>query len=254
MKNKELKPFRFKQFEVSHARSAHKVGVDGVLLGMWVSLPPTSGRHTLHILDAGCGSGVISLMLAQRMAAVADHINWTIVGAEIDVPSAEEAEENFSRSPWHPNLKVLTADFQTIADEDKWDLIVSNPPYFDSGVTEPDTPRMLARHQGDLSPEVLIRQSAVSLHDRGMLAMIIPADQVKALEEVAASCHLALTRITEVKGHKNAPVKRALLEFTKSIDGDIFTSPPTDTLILEIKPGEPTEEYRKLGSPFYLYF
>ena len=113
--------FRFKQFVISHEKSAMKVGTDGVLLGSWVSC-----KRANTILDVGCGSGLITLMLAQR------NFKSNIKGVELDTLASEEARLNISNTVWQNRISIENISFQNFITETKFDLIVSNPPFFTS--------------------------------------------------------------------------------------------------------------------------
>lgn len=234
--------FRFKRFAVRHRRSAMKVGVDGVLLGTWADVSG-AGR----ILDAGCGCGVIALMCSQRNPQAA------VNGIDTDRDSVEEARENAADLPWEADVTFLQCDIAEYEAE-PFDLIVSNPPFFSSGISDPDTPRLLARQDGALSPLSLPGHAARLLLPGGRLAMIFPYERLEEVEEVAAKAGLAPIRITTVRGHSSAPVKRVLTEFMKPAEDDPVPPCLCHELTLETSPGVPTEEYRRLGHPFYLYF
>ena len=141
------KVFRFKQFGVRHEKSAMKVGTDGVLLGAW-----TNAENAKKVLDIGTGTGLIALMIAQRSKAL-------ITGIEIDEDAAEEAYENFVSSPWGDRLRVENSDFAVFSNicNEKYDVIVSNPPYFVDSLECPDEKRGKARHTSSLSFENLIK-------------------------------------------------------------------------------------------------
>lgn len=215
-----------------------KIGVDAVLLGAWADV---SGSR--RILDAGTGCGVIAMMCAQRNA------DALVEAIDIDAASVEEANANFSLSPWPERLKARLEDFSAISRCD-YDLIVSNPPYFNSGITDPDTPRLVARHQGTLSPAELIKRGSLHLAQSGRLAMIVPADQHRELVDVARRAGLFTRRSCLVRGHAGAPAKRILLEFSRLP----VAAPEERELILETAPNVPTEEYRTLCKDFYLKF
>lgn len=240
MAKKIIGPFRFKRFDVRHVRSAHKVGVDGVLVALWTPLPSSMEPR---ILDVGCGSGVISLILAQRLSEIRN--DFRIEAIDIDTPSVEEARENFMSSPWRDKLAADKISFAELPAYSGFDLVVSNPPYFDSGLTNPETRRERARHQGSLSPESLIERAKELLTPNGRLTMIVPAERVEDLKNTG----LHLCAVTWVKGHPDAPTKRALLEFARTPEQ--FKE---SALVLETAPGVPTDEYRDLGKDFYLYF
>lgn len=232
--------FRFKQFECSHCESSMKIGVDAVLIGAWTNV---DGVH--NILDVGCGCGVISLICAQR----APKANITAI--DIDVPSVRESAYNFEHSPWSERLDAECADFNEI-ELKNFDLIISNPPYFDSGVTRPSSARLTARHQDALSPARILRRTPELLSDNGSVAMIVPADQLAGVVEYAETSNLVLMRSCMVRGHDKAPVKRALIQFAKK--GCFARLSENSTLTLEITPGVPTGQYRSLCKELYLKF
>lgn len=238
---KVLQPFRFKQFSVCHQQSAMKIGVDGVLIGCWAEVDDAR-----RILDVGTGCGLIALMMAQRRP------DAVINAIEVDIPSAEEARQNFSDSPWSERIRVIQGSFPECLDcsGDKFDLIISNPPFFNSGVTEVNTPRERARHQGELSPASLLADSRPILNPGGSLAMVIPSEYSAEIEDIAESLGYSLTRKCLVRGHAFAPFKRVLLQW-KLASGLSYCE---EQLTLEISPGEPTEEYRTLCHDFYLKF
>lgn len=272
---KERKPFRFKRFEVEHCRSSIKVGVDGVLIGAWAEYQlPTPER--MKILDVGCGCGVIALMLAQRFPKA------IIEGIDIDPASVEEASLNAEKSPWSERVAFKEADFLEMKSEGEYDLIVSNPPFFDSGVNDTSSSRMTARHQKSLPLKSLLEKSSKLLMNRGVLAIIVPSEFEEELKEDAIECGLTTERICRVRGHERAPWKRVMLQFRKNPAGSesieesksgtesgvgtrFFASASslrpqrennieTETLTLETEPGNPTAEYKELCHEFYLKF
>ncbi|MDE6006378.1 MAG: methyltransferase [Muribaculaceae bacterium] len=247
--------FRFKQFECSHSKSSMKIGVDAVLIGAWAGI---KGVRT--ILDVGTGCGIIALMCAQRNA------DAQIEAIDIDADSIAEAIENFNASPWRERLNARVVDFNSYAHQ-KFDLIISNPPYFKSGIDAPLSPRLKARHEDTLSPAVLLTKGAELLTDAGRIAMVLPADRLEAASSAARSAGLSVMRLCKVKGHMDAPVKRVLVEFArvKKPNGTVDhkeTSCPEETLapvdpeflILEESPGVPTSAHRTLCADFYLYY
>ena len=244
--SKSISQFRFKQFSVSHHRSSMKVGVDGVLIGCWADV---AGARS--ILDVGTGCGLIALIMAQRVAdAMIDAI-------DIDGPSIEEATENAECSPWPDRVRMARCGFSeasaNLKKKGNYDLIISNPPYFDSGVSEINTAREKARHQGELSPSVLLSGSLELLKPGGSLAMVVPSEFASSLEEEARMLGYSLTRKCLVRGHENAPYKRALLQW-KTYEGGAVAAPDEEWLTLETAPGIPTEDYRSLCRDFYLKF
>lgn len=232
--------FHFKRFSVAHSRSSMKVGVDGVLLGAWADCQGD------YLLDVGTGCGVIALMLAQRNPAA------RILAIDVDSPSVEEAAENFLHSHWAERLESRLAPFSGIAcsDELRFDRIVSNPPYFDSGVKDFTTARNIARHQGELSPSILVRYAGGILKSSGKLAMVVPSEFCDSLVEQGNNVGLPVSRLCFVKGNPRKPPKRVMMEFSKSFVGET----ESDTLTMFDNFNDPTEEYLALCHDFYLKF
>lgn len=248
--------FRFKKFNMSHGLSSMRIGVDAVLLGAWCDV-----RDVGSVLDVGTGCGVIALMIAQRLPY------GEIEGIDIDLPSVEEASKNFNSSPWKNRCHVSHTDFLTYVKTYKdyrtekykngIDLIISNPPYFDSGVTTYTNSRILARHQcADLSPLLLLREGVRVLSHKGRIAIIVPTDVGKSLEDKAESYGLTMIRRCYVRGHEKAPYKRVLMEFGQYENYQNEEMPHSNTtfLTLEERAGVPTEDYKKLCKEFYLKF
>lgn len=263
--------FQFKQFFVRHDRCAMKVGTDGVLLGCWSGYDAAAAGsptiplryHYARCLDIGTGSGLIALMLAQRFPdALIDAI-------DIDKAAVEQAAENFAASPWSDRLHAFHARLQEWQShsvpslegrvrEGFYSLIVSNPPYFQNSLKNPDKGRQTARHTDTLSFSELIHHSTRLLSENGILALILPAEAESEVCELAQAEGLSLTRITRVYSKESKPARRVLLAFekSKSRNTDISTSrntaPVEDTLVLEDEKGGRSAAYRELTKDFYL--
>lgn len=232
--------FRFKNFSCKHGTSSMRIGVDAVLLGAWADVSASSS-----ILDVGCGCGVIALMCAQR------NPKSSILAIDIDSESVAEANCNFRNSPWSNGIKAILKDFNNLSLKNI-DLIISNPPFFDSGVSAPDSPRLKARHQSELSPVVILQRGREMLAGTGRISMIIPSEQLEELESNARDLGLLLLRTQFVRGHDKAPIKRALVEFGKYAAK--FETARLPVLTLESAPGVPTPQYVELCKDFYLKF
>ena len=230
--------FRFKQFTIQHQRSSMKVGTDAVLLGAWCEL---DGAR--RVLDVGTGCGVIALMVAQRTTE-ADI--WAI---DIDSASVDEARENFLHSPWSDRLQVRQEDFNNLADADGFDLIVTNPPYYNENVLPPDAVRSAARHTHALSFDQLMRGAARLLKSDGSIALITPVEARDAVTSAATFAGLNLSRLTTVHSSEGKPPKRLLWQWCKQ-----RCTIQRDTLTLYQKGGNPTPQYVELCQDFYLHF
>lgn len=235
---KIYKPFRFKKFEVAHSRSALKVGIDGTLLGAWCSVPENG-----EILDIGTGCGLIALMCAQRSNTS------NVTGVEIDTDSAMECDENFKNSPWASRIKVVYDDFTKMESDVKYDLIVSNPPYFEQTPYQITMSRNIARHQCMLTLENLISKATTLLADRGIISIIIPYDREKEIINIALQNHLYPMRICRVKGKEDGRIKRSMIEFSR-----YQTVVNEEEIALETSDGTPTDKYITLCKDFYLKF
>ena len=227
--------FRFKQFTVFHDLCAMKVGVDGVLLGAWADC-----HNIKRALDVGTGSGLIALMLAQRSDA---HIH----AIDIDDNSCKQAEINFNNSPFNDRLSIEHIAFHNLSLFAKYDLIVSNPPYFVNSLKSPDKNRNLARHDECLPLEDLFKKSASLLSPYGKAAFILPFDQLETANKIAIENKLFLCRKSCVSSIKNHPPKRVLLEFSPIDQG--FTE---DSFYMGNTKQTYSNKYRILTENFYL--
>lgn len=237
-------PFRFKQFEVSHQRSAMKVGTDGVLLGAWVDV---SGVK--RALDIGAGSGLIALMVAQRQPdALVDAV-------EIDEQAAQEATHNMQASPWSHRLRcehTSIQDFvqQHTAHEGLYDLIVSNPPFFTGGVLSEVQARQDVRHTVKLPHSDLLDAVRRLLHPKGRFCVILPLLEGLRFQEIAAHYHLYTTRLAEVSPRPEQGTNRLLLQLEQQPSPD---TPVREAFaIYQTGRNEWTEAYRQLTREFYL--
>ncbi len=234
--------FKFKEFEVTHEKSAMKIGTDGVLLGAWVHAPAcgTAVENPKKILDIGTGTGLIALMLAQRFP------NAQLKGIEIDKNASEEAKHNVSESKFGKRISVVQTSLQDFVSDEKFDLILSNPPFFE--LTHKETSaRNKARQQSDLTFEELIFYAEKLLAKKGKLSIIIPFESVSYFTELASKFHLFPEKITHVKGNENAAFKRSLLLFSRD-----KSAVQTDELTIEISRNVYTEDYISLTKDFYL--
>ncbi|MDT7828402.1 methyltransferase [Pricia sp. S334] len=233
------KPFRFKQFTVRQDRCAMKVGTDGVLLGAWAALD----KDPASILDIGAGSGLLALMLAQRSAAE------TIDALEIEENAYEQCVENFEASPWADRLFCYHANFDEFVAEwdDRYDLIVCNPPFFSEDVSSGNAFRDAARQNITLPFEELLNGVSILLSKDGIFVTIIPYKEETDFLVHADSLGLYPQQITRVRGNPTAKIKRSLLQI-----GFERTEVDIDTLTIELDRHEYTPDYRALTEAFYL--
>ncbi len=197
------KPFYFKQFVIHQDRCAMKVGTDGVLLGAWAEL-----RDTQYILDIGTGTGVIALMLAQRMP------NALIDAIEIETNAAQQAAENVSLSAWATQINVYHLAVQEFETSRRYDLIVSNPPFFNNSLKSGIFHRDTARHTELLSYEDIIQKVLQLLASDGRFSLILPPKEGAFFIELAHQKGLYCNKICQVYHAAGKPIKRLLMEFS----------------------------------------
>jgi len=231
--------FTFKQFSVNQDRCAMKIGTDGVLLGAWTPLI----NNPYNVLDIGAGTGILSLMLAQRSNAE------QIDAIEIDEDAYEQCVENFEASPWGDKLFCFHAGLDEFVDEpeDEYDLIISNPPFYTDDYKSDNSSRDLARFEDALPFEELIEAAALLLSDNGIFSVIIPYKEEERFVSMCKELDLFPLKITRVKGTPTSEIKRSLLAFCR-----MEQTPLIDELVIEISRHNYTSEYIELTKEFYL--
>ncbi|QEE49092.1 methyltransferase [Flavobacterium alkalisoli] len=232
--------FQFKQFTIQQDKCAMKVGTDGVLLGAWTPVV----NNPFSILDIGAGTGLIALMLAQRSHAE------QIDAIEIDDDAYEQAVENFEESPWSDRLFCYHAGLDEFVEEmedEEYDIIVSNPPFYTENYSSGNEQRDKARFTESLPFKELIEAAAMLLSENGIFSVIIPFKEEEKFKAIAAEFGLYPAKITRVKGTPETEIKRSLLAFIRQ-----QTETVIDELTIETARHQYTSEYTALTKDFYL--
>ena len=259
--------FQFKQFLVNQENVSMRVNTDGVLLGAWATLP----SNATGILDVGTGTGVIALMTAQRLGFQQPHCQ--IVAIDVDNASCKQAQENFQQSKWSESLVAKHISLQDFNTEKLFDLIISNPPYFNNALKNPSEAKRTARHTDTLSYQDLTDAASKLLKPNGRLSVIIPFDEYPTMQSaIIATNKLRLSRLCKVFTLRQDPApKRLLLEFTKEqrnsrvnpnkefVTGGTAgtqTNPAVqeEALCIMENPSTFTSAYKSLTKDFYLKF
>lgn len=229
-----MKPFIFKQFEIQQSRDVFRVGTDGVLLGALAAV-----ESAFRVLEIGTGTGLISLMLAQRNPQA------DFLGLDISADAAALTALNFENAPFRERMKNIHQDFKTFETEEKFDLIVSNPPYFEESGSEKDK---IARQTVELNFMQLISKSAQVLSEDGILSVIIPVEAGEVFISIAGENKLFLNRKVNIKGIEGAKVKRLVLELSlaeKQLNESEF--------IIEKSPRIYSDQYLELTKEFHVF-
>jgi len=231
--------FTFKQFEVNQNGCAMKINTDGVLLGA-IAVQ----QHAGHILDIGTGTGVIAMMMAQRYA------DAEVDAVEIDPAAAAAADHNFAASPFADRMKAYSVSFEKFTAAVKYDLIISNPPYFVNDLKNPEKRKEIARHTHEDFFDMLIRRAASMLSKDGSLWMILPVKQAEDAAVNAILYKLYPARIIHIYSDQFKP------EFRQILCLDFKGSKPLaeDHVYIYASQGQYTDQYKKLLKDFFLAF
>lgn len=242
--------FKCKQFFVGHDQCAMKVGTDGLLLGAWASLPNVVSLKNIaansaaaSFLDIGSGSGIISLMLAQRAPLARVH------AIELDSAAAIQASANFSQSIFASRLQLLKGDILTYRPAERYGLIVSNPPFFEDALPGADPLRNQARHTASLPLSLLLAKAAELLAPAGSFALVLPETAADAFSKLAgAQGWFGIASCQVLSRADKAPIRR-LMQWQRQ---------PCKTrqqqLVIHNDTGDYSEQYRALLRDFYLKF
>lgn len=229
-----MKPFRFQNFEISQQADVFRVGTDGVLLGALSHLDGVK-----MVLEAGTGTGLISLMLAQRNPEL------HITALDINPEAVALANSNFKNSPYRDRLRALQADFKSFSSDSEFDLIISNPPYFEVNDSAKD---VFARQTIEMDAAVILHRGVGLLRDGGIISLIVPSGQSPSLEHIARQLGLHLIRRINIFGIAGGPVKRNVLEFSKK------EIPATEQeFVIEKGPRVYSEQYLEATRDFHVF-
>lgn len=229
-----MKPFHFKQFSIQQSETVFRVGTDGVLLGASATVDKAQ-----NILEVGTGTGLISLMLAQRNSTALIH------SIDIDENAVKIARQNLENAPFKSRLKVFLQDYKKFKSKEKYDLIVSNPPYFELNESPKD---VIARQQTELSFGHLISKTSELLSSTGLFSVIIPFESGIFFKEECLKFQLHLNTQIKIYGIKDSKPKRLILEFgfeKKEIVESDF--------IIEKSARKYSDEYLKLTEEFHQF-
>lgn len=228
--------FRFQQFTVFHDLCAMKVGTDGVLLGAWADV-----SNANKALDIGTGTGLVSLMMAQRNNSL------SIDAIDIDRGAIEQSQINVKQSSFSDRIKIEEVALQKFASNTKYDVIVSNPPYFNDSLKSLDDQRNLARHTDSLYAKDIINQSIKLLNDQGKVSLIYPYEYKETLINLASQYKMSISRMTSVLPTPTSTPKRILIELSR-LKSELIEN----ELVIETKRHIYSRDFQELVKDFYL--
>lgn len=229
-----MKPFRLKQFDILQSSDVFRVGTDAVLLGV---LSDVMGAK--QILEVGTGTGIISLMLAQR------NPDANILAIDINSEAVNISQTNFLNSPFSDRIKSQLQDFKQFETGEKFDLIISNPPYFEINSSDKD---ILARQRLELDFSDLIQKASQLLSDEGLFSVVIPIDSEKQFTQICLNNNLFLKRKVIIKGIETAEPKRVVLEYSFQQSGT-----KEENFVIEKSPRVYSDEYLELTKDFHIF-
>jgi tRNA1Val (adenine37-N6)-methyltransferase len=232
--------FQFQQFRVAQDRCAMKISTDAVLLGSLVQ-----SKAPKQILDIGTGTGVIALMLAQRFPEA------SLTALELDPEAASQAKENCEQSPFSERLTVLQGRFQDFSVEQRFDLLVSNPPFFPDHLPTSDPKRQQALHTDSLSFEELLHKASQLLAPSGSFWVILPPRQMQDFIQYATGHGLFPGTRVGIRDSAAKPIHREVVSFTFS---EPLANALPEELLLKNGDGSYSERYQQLISGFLLGF
>ena len=235
--------FQFKQFTVHQQHSAMKVTTDACLAGAWMAHQlQKEGETFLNVLDIGAGTGLLSLMVAQKVEANLDAV-------EIDSDAAQQARNNFSQSPWHQNLHLIEGDINTCELKKEYDCIISNPPFYEGELASPSAARNLAHHSQQLKLDALFKIIYERLRIDGSFYLLLPYKRKSEIERLLHQTHLHIHTLVDVAPTVTHAPFRILIK------GGKIEKPQKENQTFYIKDaaGQYTPEFVQLLKDYYLY-
>ena len=236
LKRNDTRPFHFKQFSLNHHQSTMKTGTDAILLGVW-----TDVSNAKEVLDIGSGSGIISLFVAARSKA-------KITAIEIDSASVIESANNFTSSGFANRMKVVQSDFNNYATEIKFDLIVSNPPFFTDDLHSPSQRKTNTRHTESLNFDQLCLGTYKLMQEKALFCVVLPYSQSEIFKNIAQTNGLYPNRELLIFPRRGAEPNRINIEFrkqqTKTLKKDFFVLREENNIF--------TDQYREWLNDYYL--
>lgn len=230
--------FRFKQFNIEQAGCAMKVTTDACIQGAWTPV----AENVKRILDIGTGTGLLALMLAQRSKEA------TIDAIELDTAAALQAQQNVRDAPWADRINIIETDANGYQSPNKYDLIVTNPPFFNNSLQGNNATRNNARHTNTLSYNQLLHIIDTNLDKNGKASVLLPCPETDLWIALLHEHNWHVLQCLQIKHTDSAAIKRMVLMIGRN-PADVTT---TETLVIKGADGAYTQHFSQLLSPYYL--
>jgi tRNA1Val (adenine37-N6)-methyltransferase len=230
--------FRFKQFKIAQEHCAMKVTTDACIQGAWTPVLPGVKR----VLDIGTGTGLLALMLAQRNPEIC------IDAIEADPQAATQAIQNVHQSPWPKRVNIIEADVRQYPFPYKYDLIISNPPFFTNNLLGPDAKKNAARHTLSLTSHDLLKSIALNLTENGYVSILLPWQEYTRWKELMQENKWKEINKLNITHKPHAPVKRVVSLWSREAICPLIEQ----TLIIKDNENNYTGDLKEIISPFYL--
>ncbi|MGB0835724.1 MAG: tRNA1(Val) (adenine(37)-N6)-methyltransferase [Psychrobium sp.] len=237
-----MSTFKLQQFAIEQSVNAMKVCTDSLIFG---ALTPVENAE--RVLDIGGGTGILSLMAAQRGAK---HITCV----ELMAASSQEASDNVSNSPWSARISVINSDINNFESDELFDVIISNPPFFDNHLKNDDSLRNTARHTDTLSYQQLLIKAKTLLSDDGLISLLLPVHTIDAISEICHTLQLVITKRCDLITMRGGVAKVTVLEIRNLADGICAQMPAVNTITVYNAHQQYSEQSARLLKNFLLRF
>ena len=235
--------FRFKKFTIQQSQTAMKVTTDSCLFGAFIA-QEMSGIKINHCLDIGTGTGLLSLMLAQKN-------NCQIKAIEIEEAAAKQATENFQHSPFHQNIQLIHSDVKKDHSTEIFDLIISNPPFYENELQAPDVKKNIAHHGTQLKLSELISIIQNQLTETGNFFLLLPFQRLEEAKSLIVENNLSIHKIVLLKSSSSHPAIRCIFYGTKNKQKQLIH---IEEIIIKNKENKYTTEFITYLKDYYLAF
>lgn len=238
--------FHFKQFTIQQSKAAMKVTTDGCLFGAWVAKQLCEQtQNAVQLLDIGTGTGLLSLMIAQKNPAC------TINAVEIDNNAYEQANANIVASPWQKNIRVFHADIKSFEPGKKYEIIFSNPPFYENELKTADEKKNMAHHDGGLSLKDLFAIIKQHLAPDGLFYLLLPYKRNEEIRNLLREHQFELSQFILIKQSVNHGYFRIMLCGRRASEKK--AAPIIEEMAIKDNNDKYTPDFISLLKDYYLY-